>query len=119
MITPEVRSEFGEETPSWVQVVPVSDQSKTKLIQNTLDLGESSSIALAMETEESILILDDGKARRYAKNIGLTLTGTIGIIVKSIQSGLLSEDIATILAELRQRGFRIPPEIEETLREKK
>ena len=88
-ITPEVAGEFGEALPEWISIVPVTDPSKTKLIQQTLDLGESSTIALAIETADSLLILDDGKARRFAKNMGLAMTGTLGVIAKSSQTGLM------------------------------
>jgi predicted nucleic acid-binding protein len=114
-ITPEVRVEFGEELPDWISVTSVGDSSKTKLIQNTLDLRESGSIALAVESGNALLILDDGKARRFAKGLGLTLTGTLGVVVKAKQLGLISEDISSVLTEFRQRGFRMPPEIEKAL----
>jgi len=61
----------------------------------------------------NLLILDDGKARRFAKNIGLTLTGTLGVVVKAKQAGFITEDITTILAEFRQRKFRLPQGIED------
>jgi len=117
IVTPEVSGEFGIGLPDWIQVVPVSDPSKTKLIQGVLDLGESSSIALALETDDPLLILDDGKARKYAKSIGLTLTGTIGVVVKAKQSGYIAESIETIMTEFRNNGFHIPPEIEKILRD--
>jgi predicted nucleic acid-binding protein len=115
IVTPEVYYEFGETLPEWISVISVDDPSKTKLIQGTLDLGESSSIALAMEFDDALLILDDGKARRYAKSMGLILTRTLGIVVKAKQAGIIGEDIACILAEFRQRGFRIPSGIEDEL----
>ena len=113
-ITPEVMGEFGEVLPDWIFVVPVKDVSTTKLIRGILDLGESSSIALALETPGALLILDDGKARKYAKSIGLTLTGTLGVVAKAAQTGLI-DDMAGILADFRKRGFRIPPDIEKEL----
>jgi predicted nucleic acid-binding protein len=69
-ITPEVRSEFGEILPVWISVVPVKDTYQKLLINNHLDLGESSTIALASEIDDPLLILDDGKARKYAKTMG-------------------------------------------------
>jgi len=113
-ITPEVAAEFGETLPSWICILPVKDQAKVKLIANTLDIGESSTIALAMEQDETLLILDDGKARRFAENLGLTLTGTLGVIVKAKQQGE-SVDLKSIIAKFRQCGFRIPNNIESVL----
>ena len=115
IITPEVRMEFGDALPDWIFVLPVSDPSRTKLIQSTLDLGESSSIALATESDNPLLILDDGKARQFAKGMGLTLTGTLGVVIKAKQSSLITEDIADILSAFRQHGFHMPPAIEEEL----
>jgi predicted nucleic acid-binding protein len=67
-----------------------------------------------VEISDSLVVLDDGKARRFAKSIGLTLTGTLGIVAKAQQSGLI-EDLAAVLTEFRRRGFRIPPDIEREL----
>jgi predicted nucleic acid-binding protein len=114
-ITPEVRAEFGDALPDWFSIAAVADPLKIKLIQSTLDLGESSSIALAMESENSLLILDDKKARRFAKSMDLSLTGTLGVIVKAKQAGLIEENIATILEEFRRYGFHIQSEIEDEL----
>ena len=47
-----------------------------------LDKGESSAIALAFETPDCTIILDDYKARKIADQLGLHITGTIGVIVK-------------------------------------
>jgi len=113
-ITPEVAAEFGETLPGWISVLPVKDQAKVKLIANTLDIGESSTIALAMEQNESLLILDDGKARRFAENLGLTITGTLGVIVKAKQQGE-AVDLKSIIVKFRQCGFRIPNNIESVL----
>jgi predicted nucleic acid-binding protein len=39
-------------------------------------------------------------------------TRTLGVVLKAKQSELIDEDIAIILSEFRQCGFRIPPNIE-------
>jgi predicted nucleic acid-binding protein len=57
------------------------------------------------------LILDDGKARRYAKHIGLPLTGTLGLLLVAQETGML-KDFDTIIAELKKHNFRIPAGVE-------
>jgi predicted nucleic acid-binding protein len=74
-------------------------------------LGEASTITLAVETPEALTILDDKKARRVAKNLGLRLTGTLGVIAKAYKTGFIN-DIAGIIADLRQSNFRIPHDFE-------
>jgi predicted nucleic acid-binding protein len=110
-ITPEVAAEYGLPLPPWIQVVPVQDTKKIQAIETVLDLGESTAIALALETENCLLILDDNKARRYAKHIGLSLTGTLGLLLAAQKAGLLKE-VRTIVDELKTHNFRIPPDAE-------
>ncbi|MDR0585940.1 MAG: DUF3368 domain-containing protein [Treponema sp.] len=110
-ITPEVAAEFGEVLSEWVYTTPVADPLKTRMLQNDLELGEASTIALAVETPESLLILDDKKARRVAADLGLPLTGTLGVIAKAYRTGVIT-DIAEVMAELRQSNFRIPHDFE-------
>ncbi len=74
--TPDVASEYGEELPDWVMLIPVQDISRQQLIEMQLDKGESSAIALALEIPDSLIILDDYKARKFAQRLGLTVTGT-------------------------------------------
>lgn len=113
-VTDEVALEFGELLPEWIQIASVKDKTKIRLIANTLDLGESSTIALALEQNEALMILDDGKARRFAKGMELTFTGTLGVLVKAKQLGL-DIDLGAVIADFRRSGFRIPNDIEAVL----
>jgi predicted nucleic acid-binding protein len=114
IVTPEVANEFGYPLPGWVSIISVKDTAKTKFFTNNLDIGESSTIALASETDNLLLILDDGKARRYAKGMDLNITGTLGVIIKSYELGLI-EDALSVIRELRSIGFRVPNDIENEL----
>ncbi len=48
--TIEIATEFGETLPEWVEIITVKDKSKQLLLEMQIDKGESSAIALAMET---------------------------------------------------------------------
>ncbi|MDR1785677.1 MAG: DUF3368 domain-containing protein [Spirochaetaceae bacterium] len=111
-ITPEVDHEFNEPLPEWITVVPVCDTYRTILINRYVDIGEASTIALAGEMSAPLVILDDGKARRYAKSIGLRITGTLGVIIKAEDLGLIPDARKTV-ADLRAVNFRIPRKFEE------
>jgi predicted nucleic acid-binding protein len=80
VITPEIAGEYGDILPEWIIVKTVENRQKVNEINKILHIGESSAIALALETTNSKLILDDKKARKYAKNHGLSITGTQGIL---------------------------------------
>lgn len=79
--TSEIAKEFGESLPEWVIIKEVVDIFKQKILELQIDKGESSAIALAIEMTDCTLILDDFKARKIAQQLGLTITGTIGVIV--------------------------------------
>ena len=59
LITPEIAKEISEQLPNWIAIKKATDQKYQTLINSTLDLGESSVIALASEYEDPLIILDD------------------------------------------------------------
>jgi len=76
-----------------------------------IDKGEASAIALAIEFSDSVVILDDYKARKLAESLGIQIIGTIGIIIKAKRGGVI-ESIKPFLQKMRQTDFRISEEIE-------
>jgi predicted nucleic acid-binding protein len=109
--TVEIAEEFGEILPDWIEIVIVKDKLRQQLLEMQIDRGESSAIALALETTESTLILDDFKARKVAEQLGLSFTGTIGVIIKAKLSGII-ESIKPILSKIKETDFRISTELE-------
>lgn len=79
LITETVAEEFKKSTPEWVKVVsPQSDLHKG--LSGFLDSGEATSISLALEQEDSLLIIDEIKGRKAAKEMGLQVTGSLGVL---------------------------------------
>ena len=109
--TPEIVAEFGEPLPEWVEIAEVKDKYRQRILELQIDKGESSAIALALETSDSVVILDDYKARKIAERLGVTLTGTIGVIIKAKLNGTISS-IKPILEKIKQTDFRLSGEIE-------
>ena len=66
--------------------------------------GEAEVIALGLQRPESRLILDDRLARRIARLHNLQVTGTIGVIVKAKQAGLLPA-VSPVIIALREAGL--------------
>ena len=110
-ITEEVSKEFGKTVPDWIEVRKVSDNKYLKLMKNFVDLGEASTIALAFETDDIVIILDDLKARKLAQKLNLKITGTIGVLVKARKRNIITST-QEVLNRLRNEGFRISDEIE-------
>ena len=76
-----------------------------------IDKGESSAIALALETADCTVILDDYKARKVAELLGINVTGTIGVIIKAKLRGIIPS-IKPLIEKIKQTDFRLSPEIE-------
>ncbi|MGC9504594.1 DUF3368 domain-containing protein [Baaleninema sp.] len=72
----------------------------------SLGLGEREVIALAMETPDALVVLDDNLARKVAKQIGIQLTGTLGILLKAKQMGDL-QTVRPVVDRLEELGFRV------------
>lgn len=109
--TIEIATEFGEPLPEWVEIVSVTDKYRQILLELQIDKGESSAIALAIETPDCTLILDDYKARKIAERLGLNFTGTIGVIIKAKLTGVIPS-IKPILERIKQSDFRLTSDIE-------
>jgi predicted nucleic acid-binding protein len=67
-------------------------------------------IALAKETD-SIVVLDDLKARKAARLEGIRVIGTLGILKILLDGGLIEEKPDELLSKLNNIGFRIRPEL--------
>jgi predicted nucleic acid-binding protein len=65
-----------------------------------------------LETRNKILILDDWKARKVAERLGISVTGTLGVIIKAKNSGLIPS-IKPFLEKIRETNFRISEELEQ------
>lgn len=109
--TPEIENEYGEELPEWVEIAAVKDKYRQQLLEMQIDKGQSSAIALALETQDCTIILDDYKARKIAAQLGLTYTGTIGVIIKAKLKGIIPS-VKPLLKKIKQTDFRLSDELE-------
>ncbi|MDF5728267.1 MAG: DUF3368 domain-containing protein [Rhizonema sp. PD38] len=66
-------------TSSWLQIRSVSTIAHS--IPSELDNGEREAIALALDTGEKRILLDEREARQVAQSLGLQVIGTLGILL--------------------------------------
>lgn len=112
--TPEVAKEFMYTLPDWIRIEEVKDKKYQDFLETQIDWGEASAIALAKEMESPLVLLDDLKARKLAVKLNLKVTGTLGVIHKAKQIGVL-ENIKPIIEKLQATNFRISENILEEL----
>jgi predicted nucleic acid-binding protein len=106
IITPEVAEEFNEKLPSFIKIQSVKDKKYQEFLETQIDFGEASAIALAKEFDSPLLLLDDLKARKIATKLKLKYTGTLGVINRAKQFGII-EEILPIIIKLKKTNFRI------------
>jgi predicted nucleic acid-binding protein len=104
--TVEVKQEFSDPLPDWIKIEKVKDLNYQKILETQIDKGEASAIALAIEKESPLLLLDDLKARKLALKLNLPFTGTLGIINKAKEVGVI-KSIKPIIEKLTETDFRI------------
>lgn len=73
--------------------------------------GEEETLALAVELGATV-VLDDLKARRYAQRVGLSFTGTLGLLVEIHKRGLASRSAGEDLDLLERGGMRLTPALQ-------
>ncbi len=107
------RAELRE--AAWLCVMPLKDPRRADLLAD-LNRGEAEVIALAQEINANLVIIDERLARRHAKRLGLSLTGTLGVLLRAKERGLISA-VAPLIEQLRREGIYLTDTvIAETLR---
>ncbi len=112
---PAVQAEFGISV-DWLVIRPVSDLGTLAALRTQLDEGEAQVIALTVELDGILAVLDDKKARRVARQMSLRVIGTLGVLLRAKRKGAIAE-LKSSLNALRQVGFYMTDELyQEALR---
>ncbi len=102
-----VHNEVGFLQP-WMKVEGVQDLLLLAALETQLDRGEAEAIALAAERKADLLILDEKKGRRIAREMGLRISGTIGLLVRARREGIIPA-CRPLLDALEDAHFHISP----------
>lgn len=112
LITPEVAEEVNLPTLTWMKVRAATDIHLQQIISDRYGIGEASSIALATELDSPLLIIDDNKAKHYAKRLGIQVTGTFGVLIAAKEIGIIPR-ISPVLERIAQTNFRFDEKIKQ------
>ena len=101
-------------TSGKISVFTVHNETAVSTMIGRLHTGEVEVIVGAGELGVLNVILDDGYARSKAKQMGLSVTGTLGILIVGRQQGFIT-DLGSEIDKLRAIGFRISDSIVEQI----
>lgn len=104
--TPDVVRNWITEHHVWLTIQAPSSIDPTLQID---DVGEAEAISLALELKADLLLADDRKARRIARERGLAITGVVGVLELASARNLLNLQDAFDL--MRQTDFRVAERI--------
>jgi uncharacterized protein len=92
--------------------IVVSDQAERagleRALEELLDTGEAAAITLAQLMHADLLLIDERKGRRVARERGLAVRGTLGVLIEARRAGHL-QTLRAAIDELMAAGFRIAP----------
>jgi len=115
-ITRIVSKEFNNPLPDFINIQDPKDNNYQKILESFLDKGEASAIALALEIKDCLLIIDELKGRREAKNLGISYTGIMGILIIAKEKNIINS-VSAIIDDIQKTDFRLSQKlIEETKR---
>jgi len=109
---PEAIRLFVQEMPTWLEV---RDLTKVDRIA-ALDPGEEAAICLACELSADLLLIDERDGREAARQRGLSVVGTLGILERGALAELLDLEIAAEM--LRAPIFRVADDLIQKVLEK-
>jgi hypothetical protein len=84
----------------WSRIVPPRDAMLVARFRARLHYGESEVLALAMQVNADLVIMDDWDARVEAKRLGLTTTGALGVLLHARRVGMITA-IRPLIDQLR------------------
>jgi len=91
----------------WITVRDVTALEIVQLLKTELEAGETEAIALAHQVDADTVLLDERDARRAARQLNLSVLGTVGILIWARRTGRITSLRCALDALQAQAQFRI------------
>lgn len=101
----------------WIKVQKVQNRQMVRLLRSDLrGKGECECIILAGEIGAKAVLIDDKKARKIARQAGIEVIGTLGVLVMAVKENILQRDEAVKVVErLVKSDFRLSKTVVQTV----
>ena len=74
---------------TWIRVEKAENNNLVHSLQQTLDRGEAEAIALAIELDAKLLLMDERLGRETAQSFDLPVMGLIGVLIEAKEQHLI------------------------------
>ena len=110
-----LNTQFQEEAKiinnaEYIKTVDVGDSKKVELLRRAtgLDLGESEAIVFTDNHKKGLLLIDEAKGRKVAKQMGISVMGTVGILMSAYNEKFItSYEIKEYIDIMKETGRHI------------
>jgi hypothetical protein len=92
---------------SWISAKEVTNEHLVRALRQDLDAGEAEAIALALELEAHLLIMDERLGRQTAGHLGVRYLGLIGVLIAAKRASLIVAVRPRLDALRDKAGFRV------------
>ena len=89
----------------WIVSQPVQNETIVRALQGELDYGEAEALALAVELQADLILIDERRARAIAARMGLSVVGVLGVLVEAKHKALVPLLKPILDALITQAGF--------------
>lgn len=96
----------------WLKSRPASDANLVSLLTVDLHQGEAEAIALALEMKADWLLMDEREGRAMARQLGMAVTGVLGVLLRGKRMGYITAIKPEIDALRTKARFFIAPDLE-------
>ena len=103
---PIVVRAWAKSLPEWVKVQTPLVSLRDDPRWMALDLGERAALVLATSLHPSLLLIDERAGSAIARKLGLSTTGTLGVLDEAARRGLIH--LPDAINRLKQTSFRYP-----------
>lgn len=90
----------------WIHVEKIENQMAKSMFKTQLHDGEVEVMILAKEKNADIVIIDDANAKKHAKYLKLSVTGTLGVLIKAKRQGYIRE-LKPVIQEMIDKNIYI------------
>ena len=107
--TPDLSS-----APAWIDTGPEPASPPSEWLALDLGPGELAAMSLALDHSERIVLLDDTLARRVAKAAGLTVWGTLRVLLEAKRGGHIQR-VAPLVGQMEEAGMWLSAEVRQRI----